>query len=87
MPNGPVFMSPESMIDSFKTELILKKSEVYFKSLYVKSYMQYLKIAWISDIKKIFPVTRNPLFAGFGNREKVINSISLLLKLIGYPCI
>jgi len=39
MPNGPVFMSPESMIDSFKTELILKKSEVYFKSLYVKSYM------------------------------------------------
>ena len=29
MPNGPLLMSPESMIDSFKTEVILKKSEVY----------------------------------------------------------
>ena len=30
MPKGPILMSPESMIDSFKTEVINKKSEVNF---------------------------------------------------------
>ena len=31
MPIGPLLMSPESMIDSFKTEVIHKKSEVFFE--------------------------------------------------------
>eukprot|EP00828_Plagiopyla_frontata_P043560 TRINITY_DN6833_c0_g1_i1.p1 TRINITY_DN6833_c0_g1~~TRINITY_DN6833_c0_g1_i1.p1 ORF type:complete len:154 (-),score=32.58 TRINITY_DN6833_c0_g1_i1:100-561(-) len=68
MPNGPILMSPESMIDSFKTEVIHKKSE-------------YLKIAWLADIKKLFPSEINPIKAGFGNRENDL----LAYKLNGIP--
>ena len=56
LPPGPVFMSPDRLIPSFKREVIHRKPEIF-------------KIACLKDIKRLFPPGSRPFYAGFGNRE------------------
>eukprot|EP00794_Sanderia_malayensis_P004387 gene4387-4971_t len=55
LPDGPVLLSPTSLVKAFQREVIEKKPEIF-------------KIACMKDIKNIFPSTRNPFFSGFGNK-------------------
>lgn len=53
LPDGPLLLSPTSLLSAFHREVIEKKPEVF-------------KIGCLSDIKNLFP--SNPFFAGFGNK-------------------
>lgn len=53
LPDGPLLLSPTSLLSAFHREVIEKKPEVF-------------KIKCLEDIKSLFPV--NPFFAGFGNK-------------------
>jgi len=55
LPEGPMLLSPTSLVKAFQKEVIEKKPEEF-------------KIACLKDIKTIFPSTRNPFYSGFGNR-------------------
>eukprot|EP01104_Vermistella_antarctica_P009207 TRINITY_DN2349_c0_g1_i1.p1 TRINITY_DN2349_c0_g1~~TRINITY_DN2349_c0_g1_i1.p1 ORF type:complete len:1063 (+),score=241.93 TRINITY_DN2349_c0_g1_i1:157-3345(+) len=55
LPEGPVFMSPDRLFESFRREIIHRKPEEF-------------KIACLKDIRKVFPAHRRPFYAGFGNR-------------------
>ncbi|VDM60189.1 unnamed protein product [Angiostrongylus costaricensis] len=55
LPDGPVLLSPTSVLVAFRREVIERRPEEF-------------KIAALSDLKKLFPV-KQPFFAGFGNRE------------------
>nr|XP_027193608.1 phosphatidate phosphatase PAH2-like [Dermatophagoides pteronyssinus] len=56
LPDGPLFLSPDRLFDSFKREVIDRKSFMF-------------KIAVLNDIKKTFPANKNPFVAGFGNKH------------------
>jgi phosphatidate phosphatase LPIN len=56
LPLGPVVMSPDRLISSFKREVVFRRPEKF-------------KIATLKDIKKLFPADYSPFYAGFGNRE------------------
>lgn len=53
LPDGPLLLSPTSLLSAFHREVIEKKPEVF-------------KISCLQDIKNLFP--SNPFFAGFGNK-------------------
>lgn len=53
LPDGPLFLSPTSLISAFHREVIEKKPEEF-------------KISCLKDIQALFP--SNPFYAGFGNR-------------------
>lgn len=53
LPDGPLLLSPTSLLSAFHREVIEKKPEVF-------------KISCLQDIQKLFP--SNPFFAGFGNK-------------------
>lgn len=53
LPDGPLLLSPTSLLSAFHREVIEKKPEVF-------------KISCLEDVKNLFPV--NPFFAGFGNK-------------------
>ncbi|CAI5452275.1 unnamed protein product [Caenorhabditis angaria] len=55
LPDGPVLLSPTSIITAFRKEVIERRPEEF-------------KIAALTDLKQLFP-TSNPYYAGFGNRE------------------
>ncbi|XP_068737547.1 phosphatidate phosphatase LPIN3-like [Montipora capricornis] len=55
LPDGPLLLSPESLIKAFHREVIEKKPEEF-------------KIACLRDIQSLFPTNRNPFYAGFGNK-------------------
>ncbi|KAL6305763.1 Lipin/Ned1/Smp2-domain-containing protein [Sparassis latifolia] len=56
LPDGPVIMSPDRLMASLHREVIMRKPEVF-------------KMACLRDIQKLFGNTsRNPFYAGFGNR-------------------
>ncbi|KAF7458692.1 putative HAD superfamily protein [Cryptosporidium felis] len=63
LPDGPVFLSPDRLFPSFKREVIDRKPYIF-------------KIAALRDIRNLFPVYRNPLYAGFGNRDTDYRSYS-----------
>ncbi|KAK6589350.1 hypothetical protein RS030_213356 [Cryptosporidium xiaoi] len=63
LPDGPVFLSPDRLFPSFKREVIDRKPYIF-------------KIAALRDIRSLFPVYRNPLYAGFGNRDTDYRSYS-----------
>lgn len=63
LPDGPVFLSPDRLFPSFKREVIDRKPYVF-------------KIAALRDIRNLFPIYRNPLYAGFGNRDTDYRSYS-----------
>uniref|UniRef100_A0A915NG02 LNS2/PITP domain-containing protein n=1 Tax=Meloidogyne floridensis TaxID=298350 RepID=A0A915NG02_9BILA len=60
LPDGPVLLSPTSVLMAFKKEVIERRPEEF-------------KIACLNDLKSLFPVDR-PFFAGFGNRETDVKS-------------
>ncbi|CAJ0960871.1 unnamed protein product, partial [Mesorhabditis belari] len=55
LPDGPVLLSPTSVLVAFRREVIERRPEEF-------------KIAALSDLRKLFPV-KHPFFSGFGNRE------------------
>lgn len=55
LPDGPLLLSPESLIKAFHREVIEKKPEEF-------------KIACLRDIQSLFPTSKNPFYAGFGNK-------------------
>uniref|UniRef100_A0A183BIK5 LNS2 domain-containing protein n=1 Tax=Globodera pallida TaxID=36090 RepID=A0A183BIK5_GLOPA len=55
LPDGPVLLSPSSVLMAFRKEVIERKPEEF-------------KIACLTDLKSLFSVGQ-PFFAGFGNRE------------------
>ncbi|KAG7097333.1 hypothetical protein E1B28_004692 [Marasmius oreades] len=56
LPEGPVIMSPDRLMTSLHREVIMRKPEVF-------------KMACLRDIQRLFgEATRNPFYAGFGNR-------------------
>ena len=56
---GPLLMSPDNMLSSFKREVVFKISDIYKGSL-------------LRDLRKIFRDSEDPFYAGFGNRNTVI---------------
>ena len=56
LPLAPVLLAPDTLLPSFKREVILKKANVF-------------KIAVLKDIKALYSDDYNPFHAGFGNRE------------------
>ncbi|KAL3071729.1 hypothetical protein niasHT_035630 [Heterodera trifolii] len=60
LPDGPVLLSPSSVLMAFRKEVIERKPEEF-------------KIACLTDLKSLFPVGQ-PFFAGFGNRETDVKS-------------
>eukprot|EP00052_Salpingoeca_macrocollata_P009319 m.73667 g.73667 ORF g.73667 m.73667 type:complete len:937 (+) comp17049_c0_seq1:285-3095(+) len=55
LPEGPILLSPSSLLASIHREVIARRPEVF-------------KIACLKDLKRLFPKGSNPLVAGFGNR-------------------
>uniref|UniRef100_A0A131YTT2 phosphatidate phosphatase n=1 Tax=Rhipicephalus appendiculatus TaxID=34631 RepID=A0A131YTT2_RHIAP len=55
LPDGPLLLSPTSLINAFHKEVIEKKPEEF-------------KISCLRDIQTLFNVTGNPFYAGFGNK-------------------
>ena len=53
LPDGPVFLNPDSLIHAFKREVIDRNPEEF-------------KIRCLKDIHALF--SSNPFFAGYGNR-------------------
>lgn len=56
LPNGPVLMSPNRLVESLTREVIRRKPHEF-------------KIACLRDVRCLFPPTYNPFHAGFGNRD------------------
>ncbi|XP_077990514.1 phosphatidate phosphatase LPIN2-like [Glandiceps talaboti] len=55
LPDGPLLLSPTSLITAFHKEVIERKPEEF-------------KIGCLRDIQALFPSSRNPFYAGFGNK-------------------
>lgn len=56
LPNGPVLMSPNRLVESFTREVIRRKPQEF-------------KIACLREIRSLFTMDYNPFHAGFGNRD------------------
>ncbi len=56
LPQGPIIMSPDGLINSFKREVIDRRPQDF-------------KIPALQQVFDIFPEDNNPFFAGFGNRD------------------
>lgn len=56
LPEGPVVMSPDRLIKSFKREVIDRRPQEF-------------KIAALSAVRDLFAADHNPFYAGFGNRD------------------
>lgn len=55
LPDGPLLLSPSSLMSAFHKEVIERKPEQF-------------KISCLRDISALFPPTTNPFCAGFGNK-------------------
>ncbi|TPP61231.1 Phosphatidate phosphatase LPIN3, partial [Fasciola gigantica] len=56
LPDGPVLLSPNSLLHALHQEVIEKKPENF-------------KIKCLRDVTALFPETCHPLYAGFGNKN------------------
>lgn len=56
LPNGPVLMSPNRLVESFTREVIRRKPHEF-------------KIAALREVRSLFSPDYNPFHAGFGNRD------------------
>lgn len=56
LPNGPVLMSPNRLVESFTREVIRRKPQEF-------------KIQALREVRSLFAMEYNPFHAGFGNRE------------------
>ena len=57
LPDGPLFLNPDSLIHAFKREVIDRNPEEF-------------KISCLKEIQSLFG-DKNPFFAGYGNRPNV----------------
>ena len=57
LPDGPLFLNPDSLVNAFKREVIDRNPEEF-------------KIRCLKDIQSLFE-DKNPFFAGYGNRPNV----------------
>jgi phosphatidate phosphatase LPIN len=55
LPEGPLLLSPDRLVQAFTREVILRKPEE-------------VKIACLRDVKRLFSTKCSPFYAGFGNR-------------------
>jgi len=55
IPEGPMLLSPDSLLRAFKVELVLRRPDIF-------------KIKCLSDIKGLFGEDGSPFYAGFGNK-------------------
>lgn len=55
LPDGPVLLSPLSLMRAFHQEVIARRPEAF-------------KIACLRDVRALFPAEAQPFWAGFGNR-------------------
>lgn len=55
LPEGPLLLSPDRLVQAFKREVILRKPEEF-------------KISCLRDVRRLFGTSETPFFAGFGNR-------------------
>uniref|UniRef100_A0AC34GKD4 LNS2/PITP domain-containing protein n=1 Tax=Panagrolaimus sp. ES5 TaxID=591445 RepID=A0AC34GKD4_9BILA len=62
LPDGPILLSPTSILVAFHKEVIERKPEEF-------------KIACLSNLRDLFP-DEHPFYAGFGNRETDIKTYS-----------
>lgn len=67
LPRGPILMSPDGLVSSFKREVIDKTPQTF-------------KIACLTEIKNLFPKIRNPFISGFGNRTTVRDYINFRMQ-------
>jgi phosphatidate phosphatase LPIN len=58
LPEGPLLLSPTSLISAFHREVIEKKPEEF-------------KISCLRDIQALFPNDYKPFYAGYGNKINV----------------
>lgn len=65
LPDGPLLLSPTSLLSAFHREVIEKKPEEF-------------KINCLKDIQALFP--SNPFYAGFGNKINVSVCVSFRIK-------
>lgn len=56
MPDGPLIMSPDRLVSSFKREVVYKKPQLF-------------KIAALRNIRNLFYPEEHPFYGGFGNRD------------------
>lgn len=56
LPNGPVLMSPNRLVESFTREVIRRKPHEF-------------KIAALRELRSLFSPADNPFYAGYGNRD------------------
>ena len=66
LPDGPLFLNPDSLIHAFKREVIDRNPEEF-------------KIRCLKDIQSLFD-GKNPFFAGYGNRPNVSGYLLFLIK-------
>ena len=69
LPDGPIFLNPTSLVNAFHREVIEKNPQEF-------------KIACLRDIKRLFPETYNPFYAGYGNRVNVSSCLWYCLHII-----
>ncbi|VDM21597.1 unnamed protein product [Hydatigera taeniaeformis] len=55
LPNGPILLSPTSLLDAFHREVIARTPELF-------------KIECLREVKELFGPDSNPFYAAFGNR-------------------
>lgn len=55
LPHGPVLLSPNSLFNAFKREVVYRNPEEF-------------KIECLEHVKNLFPENYNPFYAGFGNK-------------------
>ena len=56
LPDGPLLLTPDSLLISVHREVIIKKPEEF-------------KIECLQIIKNLFPEGSNPFYSGYGNRS------------------
>ena len=64
LPDGPLFLNPDSLVHAFKREVIDRNPEEF-------------KIRCLKDVQSLFE-DKNPFFAGYGNRPNVRYSSKLI---------
>ena len=65
LPEGPLLLSPTSLVSAFHREVIEKKPEEF-------------KIACLKDIGSLFPSYTQPFYAGFGNKINDVYAYSAI---------
>ncbi|CAH8460315.1 unnamed protein product [Schistosoma turkestanicum] len=64
LPDGPILLSPNSLLHAFHQEVIINKPELF-------------KTKCLQDVCSLFPKGSSPLYAGFGNKVELPENVSI----------